>query len=98
MQFFPPQNIYSYKDEVMAYLPKEHNETSGWKAIIYPNERLLQQEKIKTAQKEQHCLTSPFFPHCFPEWLWKAARSSYTRDDITSNSLFSEAIAKLVGC
>lgn len=42
----------------MAYLPKEHNETSGWKAIIYPNDRLLQQEEIKTAQKEQHSLTS----------------------------------------
>lgn len=54
MQFLPPQN----KDEVMAYLPKEHSETSGCKGIINPSNRWLQQEEMKSAQKEQHCLTS----------------------------------------
>lgn len=73
----------------MAYLPKEHNETAGWKVIIYPKEKPQQQEEMKAAQKEQHRFTRPALP----------PHLSSPHGDITAfNSLLSKAIIEPPGC
>lgn len=51
MQFLHPQNTYSYKDEVMAYLPREHRETSGWEEIIYPSKDYCSKRKLRLVRK-----------------------------------------------